>query len=82
MFAKLLTVTVALTCIAAIVLSLRHQRLLVMHETARLHAQINRTRMDTWDLQARIAKRIDPAALSNAFARRGLDLEPITPIEP
>ena len=82
MFAKLITVVVTLTCIAALVLGFRHQRLLLMHQTARLHGQLNRSRMDTWQVQVQIAELLNPATLNIALDRKSLDLEPANPIEP
>lgn len=82
MFAKLITVVVTLTCIAALVLGFRHQRLLLMHQTARLHAQLNRNRMDTWQVQVQIAELLNPVTLSIALDRKSLNLEPASPTKP
>lgn len=82
MFAKLITVVVLTTAVAASLLGLRQQRLQIMHETAQLHAQIDRRRLQTWDLQVRINERMNPPALRKAIERIALDLEPITPDGP
>ncbi len=78
MITKLITAIVALTIIASVTLAQRHQRLEVMHEMARLHGEINHRRMETWDLQVRIAQRTVPATLRDAIDRTGLVVEPIT----
>lgn len=79
MLARLITVVVFATAVAAVLLGLRQQRLQVMHEMAQLHAQINEDRQAMWDLQVRIAERMQPEALHEAIARAGLEVEPITP---
>jgi cell division protein FtsL len=79
MLTKLIAVVVIVTVLAAVLLGLRQQRLQMMHEMARTHSQINTARQDVWDLQVRIAERMEPEFLRAAIQRAGLELEPITP---
>lgn len=79
MLPKLIAVVVFATAVAAVLLGLRQQRLEMMNEMARMHGEINTSRQDVWDLQVKIAERMEPEALNAAIARVGLQLEPITP---
>ena len=82
MLAKMITVVVFAAAVGAVLLGLRQQRLQLMHEMARMHAQMNRNRQDTWDLQVKIAEKTQPTELREAIARLNLELEPITPSDP
>jgi len=79
MFPKVLFAIAAAALIGAGLLSLRHQRLAMMHEMTELHRQMDRTRRQTWDLQTRIAEASSPATLRRAIERAGLELEPVAP---
>jgi cell division protein FtsL len=79
MFAKLLVAVVILTGIGGMLLGLRQQRLQMMHEMALLHAQLDRSRLHTWDLQVRISQHLEPQRLREAIQRADLKLEPVTP---
>lgn len=82
MVAKMIMVVVFAAAVGAVLLGLRQQRLQLMHEMARMHAQMNRSRQDTWDLQVKIAEGTQPGELREAIARSNLELEPITPADP
>lgn len=77
MFPKVLFAIAAAALIGAALLSLRHQRLVMMHEMAQMHQQIDQARRETWDYQAKIAEAASPAALREAIERAGLELEPL-----
>lgn len=79
MLTKLLAVVVCATMVMAVLLGLRQERLRMMHEMARLHSKINASRQEVWDLQVKIAERMEPEFLRAAIARADLQLEPITP---
>lgn len=82
MLAKMITVVVFAAAVGAVLLGLRQQRLQLMHEMTRMHAQMNGSRQDTWDLQVKIAERTQPTELREAITRLNLELEPITPADP
>ena len=82
MLAKMITVVVFAAAVGAVLLGLRQQRLQLMHEMARTHAQMNRSRQDTWNLQVEIAEKTQPTELREAIDRLNLELEPITPTDP
>ncbi len=79
MFPKVLFAIAAAALIGAGLLSLRQQRLTMMHEMAQLHQHMDQTRRETWDLQARIASESSPEALRQAIERTGMQLEPVAP---
>ena len=82
MLAKLITVVIVATAVAAVLLGLRQQRLQLMHEMAAMHSRINDNRQVMWDLQVRIAERTQPEALHAALARAELEVQPIVPDTP
>ena len=79
MFTKGLLVIVCGTAIAVGLLAMRQHRLTAMHDMTRLHAKMNDSREGMWDMQVRIACRIDPPKLAKAIERAKLQLEPATP---
>src|SRR5262245_37206571 len=79
MFARTLVVIVCATAIGVGLLGMRQQRLTTMHEMARLRDQMDESRKGTWDMQVRIAARMDPPKLAKAIERAKLRLEPTTP---
>ncbi|MCE9592217.1 MAG: hypothetical protein K8S99_17060 [Planctomycetes bacterium] len=78
-FTKSLAIITFATVIAVLLLGFRQQRLATMHEMARLHSKMNQSRQTMWDMQVRIADRLDPARLTQAVDRAKLRLEPSTP---
>ena len=78
MFWKLLALIVLATATGSTLLGLRHQQLQIAHETVGLHLQIDRSRQRMWDLQSRIAEKLEPGRLQAAIDQAPLDLEPIT----
>jgi len=79
MYSKLLFVILCAAVIAIGLLIMRQQRIEAMHEMAMIHRQINRDRQSLWEWQARIAGATTPRRLSEAIARAGIRLEPMTP---
>jgi len=79
MRAKLLTLIVFATIVAATLLQMRQQRFEAMHEMATLHQQMDTQRKSMWNLQAEIADAARPPTLLNAIERTELALEPVTP---
>ena len=79
MFTRSLLALVCATAIAAALLALRQQRLTLMHDMARLREQMDTSRRATWDMQVRIAGKMDPPRLAKAIERAKLKLEPSTP---
>ncbi len=63
--------------VAGVLLSLRHQRLQVMHETIQTHRQIDRVGQELWDLQVRMAETGSTEELQEDLRRSNLDLTPI-----
>ena len=78
MYAKLFVTVLAATALGAAVLGLRQQRLQTMHEMAELHADMDRTRRETWNLQIQIGERVEPDRLREAIDRNQLVMEPST----
>lgn len=79
MFTRGLVVIVLAVVVAVVLLSLRQQRLAMMHDIAKLRDKMDASRQATWDMQIRIASRIDPPRLVKAIERAKLHLEPTTP---
>jgi hypothetical protein len=79
MFSRALAILVFTTAIGVALLALRHQRLSMMHEMAMIHAQMNQSRQKMWDLQVRIADKVEPPKLAKAILRAKLKLEPAAP---
>ena len=63
MFAKLLTIILAATCIALAVLGLRQQRLHVVHEMVDTHRLLMEQRRTMWTTRQRIAEACRTPAL-------------------
>ena len=82
MFLKMLAVILSATLLGAMLLDMRQQRLEAMHEMAELHSRISQLRTSMWNLQGRIASKVEPQQLRAAIERAGLNLEPITPAVP
>src|SRR3990170_3408170 len=80
MFARIITLIALATLLGVALLHLRQQRIDAMHGMTRLHQQMNQSRKQQWDLQTHIADKLQPHELQAAFARAGLELEPITSI--
>ena len=81
MFPRLLLAIVCVGVLGATLLSLRQQRLVMMHEMAGLHAQIDRDRKATWRDQSVIAEATHPAALREALSRRALVTVPLPSLD-
>ena len=79
MFTRALAAIVFATAIGVVLLSLRQQRLAEMHDMAKLRDQMDVSRQKTWDMQVRIAAKIDPPRLAKAIQRAKLRVEPTTP---
>lgn len=79
MYAKWLAMIVFATALAGALLTFRQQRFEAMNAMAREHTRINHARQQMWDLQVRIADKMQPMALEQAIRRSELNLEPQTP---
>ncbi|MFA9478355.1 hypothetical protein ACERK3_08605 [Phycisphaerales bacterium AB-hyl4] len=79
MFPKLFVAIVFAAAIGAVLLGLRQHRLEMMHDMVRVHREMDAVRQQTWDLQVRIAERLEPEALRDAVERADLSLEPAVP---
>lgn len=78
MFAKLLVAIIVMVGLGVGLLCLRQQRLTALHAMAELHATMDHTRKQTWNLQTRIAKQSDPVKLRQKLAAAGIKMVPIT----
>ena len=76
MFAKLMTITLLLACLAGGLLALRQRRLCVAHDNAALHARIAALRADLWEAQVRAAEAIQLDRLRQSIDRAQFALEP------
>ncbi len=79
MRAKMFTLIMFATIVAATLLQMRQQRFEAMHEMATLHRQMDQDRKSMWKLQTEIADAARPPTLLDAIARAELALEPVTP---
>ena len=81
MFPRLLLAIVCVGVLAGALLSLRQERLIMMHEMASLHAAIDRDRKAAWRAQSIIAEATHPAALREALSRRVLVTVPLPALD-
>ena len=81
MFPRLLLAIVCIGVLGAALLSMRQERLAMMHEMASLHAAIDRDRKATWRAQSVIAEATHPAALREALGRRVLVTVPLPALD-
>jgi hypothetical protein len=79
MYAKWLAMIVFAAAVAGALLTFRQQRFEAMNAMAREHGRINRAKQQMWDLQVRIADKMQPMALEQAIHRNRLELEPQVP---
>ena len=63
MFAKLMTITMLLACLAGGLLVLRHERLQVANQNALLHQRIAALRCELWQAQVQAAEMVRPTRL-------------------
>jgi len=68
MFPKLTLAILLAACIGAALLTLRQQRLTMVHEMAQFHRRINDDRQATWDRQVRIHEMLHPRRLQEKIA--------------
>jgi len=78
-FGRLIVVVLGLALIGGVVLSLRQQRLVLLHEITALHREMDACRKRMWDAQVRIAEPATPSRLVELTERAGLELESATP---
>ena len=76
MFFKLFAILVSAALAGMLLLAVRQRHLETMHGMARLHATMDETRRQTWDLQVRISEQIEPETLGAALERNRLAVEP------
>jgi hypothetical protein len=77
MFTKLLVLIAFVTALGAALLGLRHRQLQIARQAVGLHLEIDDRRQSLWDLQTRIAQRLEPHALSTSLDQSPFELEPI-----
>jgi len=78
-FLKLLAIIVFATAVATTLLGLRHRQLQIAHETVNLHLRIDKGRQALWDLQTKIAEKLEPRALWSTIDEAPVQLEPSVP---
>jgi len=81
MFAKFTAVIVTAILAAAALLALRQRRFEVGHQMVDTTRKIDQARRDLWDVQTRLAARVDPRALEQALAQAQVKLEPLVPLD-
>ncbi|MBI1368918.1 MAG: hypothetical protein GC162_09730 [Planctomycetes bacterium] len=79
MFAKLVTMTLLLVCLASAMLVLRQHRIQLANDSAVLHQQIVHLRQEIWDAQGKAANVLEPRQLRNRIDAAQLALEPVAP---
>ena len=76
-FIPLVCLILFMTVVSAALLGLRQNRIEATHDIAVLHREITQTRFTIWDLQERVARRLNPERLRGALSRVHPDLEPL-----
>ena len=82
MYARILAIILLSAVLGVAVLGFRQRRLETMYEMTRLHQRVDDMRREMWRLQGRIAEDCQPARLREAIEAIGLELEPMTPLDP
>lgn len=73
---KLLLCIICGTALAATVLQLRQQRLELLHQSSRLHAELEEVQMQLWNQQLQIASSTAPMAIRQTVEHYDLTLVP------
>jgi len=79
MFAKLVTLTLLLVCLAGAMLVLRQHRLELANDSATLHNQVVDLREAIWDAQTRAAGQVRPQLLQDRIDEAQVAVETIPP---
>lgn len=67
----------ALVVIGGLMVSLRQQRLRVMHESIQLHREAGKHRQEIWGLQVQLSEKVTTPQLRDAVLDAGLELAPL-----
>jgi hypothetical protein len=81
MFAKFTVIILTAVLAAAALLALRQRRFEVGHQMVETTRKIDQARREIWDVQTRLAARVDPRALQQAIAQAQVKLEPLVPLD-
>jgi len=73
----LLAMLLSMVLLGTMLFSFRQRRLELSYQITKLHSQIDRSRTDLWDQQARIIALSKPPTLWQAIKDQGLFLEPV-----
>lgn len=76
-FRGLACLIVFMTAAAATLLGLRQHQIETTHKTVALHRQITQMQFMIWDLEGRVAARLNPGKLRSTLAHVHPDLEPL-----
>lgn len=76
MFAKLLTLILAVCVVGGVLLDLRHRRLYLMHDMTRMHHVIDQDRKTIWNEQVHVAYQFSPEQLRESLTEQDLPLIP------
>jgi len=79
MFVRAMIAVLFAAGVAAVILTLRHQRYETMHEMAMIHRQIDISRQNLWDRQTRIAAELKPELMRQTIEDARLKLIPVAP---
>ncbi len=79
MRSKLAVLIVFAAAMACSMLVMRQKRIEAAHQIAQSYQRIEATRYELWDLQSRIAQRIEARNLATALREANLRFEPTTP---
>jgi|GEM_PF-4716017 len=71
---------IALVVIGGLMVSLRQQRLRVMHESIQLHREAGKQRQEIWGLQVQLSEKVTTPQLRDAVLDAGLELAPLQTI--
>lgn len=63
--------------LAALLLSMRKQRVQTAHQIVQMRRSIERSRRGLWDLQLEVSRQLEPKTLRRAIEEVRLSLEPI-----
>ena len=64
MYRKLMVLTLFLTGLSVALLTLRHQRMIMIHDTAEIQARTVEIRREIWAAQSRVAELTSPTNLN------------------
>jgi cell division protein FtsL len=77
---KLLLCLLSTAVVAAVMLQLRQQKLILSAEVSHLHNQIEQSQSMLWDQQVQVAVYTAPNAIAKTVGDRKLDMVPTAPV--